>query len=356
MITYPPGKLHLNKQEPSLRNTLRVAAVLTVILSLSLLASVTVQATLPFLAEMRIQSAVNALNQDRLSAQRQQAQSELENSGERAVPALIVALRSENAVTRQNAADILGYIASPQALGALSYGLINDPAPQVRQNAAWALGEIQDLSTLDALRRAAVLDKSRVVRLAAVDSIARIRTRLALAASVNEQYLSAFVTVPGNSMIAYLAVRRDLTWTYDGGKTWHTLSKSLPSLVTTLAVSSQEPQVLYANAYALGLFKSTDGGVTWSAINTGLGIMPGAQFSVTAIAMDAMNPQRLFITTGVWIGTRKVEFFPLSVMHSIDGGATWRTYHKGTNVHPITQLAIKGTHLYALAGDQVLIY
>ena len=173
---------------------------------------------------------------------------------------------------------------------------------------------------------------------------------------MNERELSAFAVASSDSNQVYLATRRDLIVSGDGGKTWLIHPNSLPSLVTTLAVNSLDPQILYVSADGMGLFKSEDGGVTWSAINTGLGLMPGARFSVTAIAMDATNPERLFVTTGVWIGTSHVEFFSINVMHSVDSGATWQVYQKSTNVLPITQLAIKGERLYALAGERVLIY
>lgn len=76
----------------------------------------------PLLADMRIQNAVNLLRQERLTVQRHQAMSELENDGERAVPALITALHSDDPVLRRNAADILSYIVTPQALAALQPG------------------------------------------------------------------------------------------------------------------------------------------------------------------------------------------------------------------------------------------
>jgi len=219
MTTYPLGKLHLKKQETVLQNILRVAAVLTVILSIAVLAFTISNAAAPSLAEMRIQAAVNVLGQDRLGAERQEVMQELETVGERAVPALIVALRSENPVLRRNAADMLGYIASPQALAALRYSLINDAVPQVRQNAAWALGEINDVSTLNDLQQATVLDRTQAVRQAAADSIVRLRSRLAGAARVNDRELSAFAIAPGDSNQVYLATRRDLVLSHDGGKT-----------------------------------------------------------------------------------------------------------------------------------------
>lgn len=219
MTTFTPGREFTNKQKIDWRIALWYAALLTLILSLSALAFAIFNAGSPTLAEMRVQGAVNTLNQPGLTAERQQARRELESAGESAVPALIVALRSEDAVLRRNAAEMLGYIGSPQALAALRYALINDSAPLVRRNAAWALGEINDLSALNDLQQAAVLDPNPSVRQTAADSIARIRARLALTAGVNERVLSAFAAPSGNSKIAYLTTRRELVSTHDGGKT-----------------------------------------------------------------------------------------------------------------------------------------
>lgn len=352
MTTFIPGRLLLNKQKIDWRIAIWYAALLTLVVLISAVAFAAVNAGSPMLAEMRIQNAVNALNQAGLTTERHQAQRELESAGEQAVPPLIVALRSEDAVLRRNAAEMLGYIGSPQALSALRYALISDPTPQVRRNAAWALGEINDWSALADLQQAAVLDQNSSVRQTAADSIARVRTRLAQMAGVNEQELSAFAVASGNSSIAYVATRRELVSTHDSGKTWQTVTGALPSLVTTLAVSPTDPQVLYANADGLGLFTSMDGGGTWTAANIGLGVMPGARFTVTAIAIDSADPQRIFVTTGVWIGTSHVEFYPIAVMRTVNGGATWQVYEKSSNVYPITRLAIAGERLYALAGNQ----
>ena len=155
-----------------------VYAILLVLgIALSLLIFTGVNATMgaitPLVARARIQAEVNMLGRDGLDTQRQQAMQELEEAGERAVPALIAALHSENAVMRQNAADMLNYIPSKHAGRALRYTLLNDPVPQVRENAAWALGEIQDAATLETLQEAASLDSNEMVRIAAGNSIAR---------------------------------------------------------------------------------------------------------------------------------------------------------------------------------------
>jgi hypothetical protein len=67
MITYPLGKLHLDKQVTPLGNILRVAAILSVILSSAVLAFSAVNGAMFLIAEMRIQSAVNTLSQNQAS-------------------------------------------------------------------------------------------------------------------------------------------------------------------------------------------------------------------------------------------------------------------------------------------------
>jgi HEAT repeat protein len=66
----------------------------------------------------------------------------LERMGESAVPALAVALGSNNAMTRQNAATTLGYIGSPRATSSLQLTIV-DSDPIVRSEAIWALDQIQ---------------------------------------------------------------------------------------------------------------------------------------------------------------------------------------------------------------------
>lgn len=87
-----------------------------------LIMSTSINAGASLIAQIRIQSAVQQLNQARLTAQRHQAMHELERAGERAVPALTMALHSDNPVLRRNAADMLSYIVSPQTLEALQAG------------------------------------------------------------------------------------------------------------------------------------------------------------------------------------------------------------------------------------------
>ena len=60
-----------------------------------------------------------------------------------------------------------------------------------------------------------------------------------------------------------------------------------------LAIDPQTPATLYAGTSAYGVFKSTNGGGSWSAFNTGLPYTREA-----ALAIDPQTPATLYAGTG----------------------------------------------------------
>ena len=82
----------------------------------------------------------------------------------------------------------------------------------------------------------------------------------------------------------------------DGGKTWSRTSLQIAD-VTSLAIDPIVPATIYA-ATGIGLFKSTNAGENWIAINQGL-----TNTDVHAIAIDAQD--RLLVgTDGAYSGAR----------------------------------------------------
>jgi len=55
---------------------------------------------------------------------------------------------------------------------------------------------------------------------------------------------------------------------------------------------SSNPQIVYAGTWEEGVFKSTDGGGTWAAVNAGLTTM-----QVLALGIDPSNPQIIYAGT-----------------------------------------------------------
>jgi photosystem II stability/assembly factor-like uncharacterized protein len=89
----------------------------------------------------------------------------------------------------------------------------------------------------------------------------------------------------------------------DGGRTWSPTAVNVSANV--VAFDPTNPNTVYAGAS--GIFKSTDGGTTWSAINQGLTNAGG----VLSIVVDPQNPST------VYAGTNGGCF------KSTDGGQTW---------------------------------
>ncbi|HZQ06199.1 MAG TPA: HEAT repeat domain-containing protein, partial [Anaerolineae bacterium] len=197
--------------------------ILVALALLGALIAFTASANPPAAADVRMQNLVNALREDRLTAARHDAQQQLEEAGEAAVPALLVALRSSNATLRRNAADMLGFIAAPQSIQGLTDALMNDSILDVRRNAAWSLGEINSFVPYAALQHAALFDSSSLVRNSAQDSLARIRSCVALSAGLDEDKLNAFAISPQNSDVVYATSARNLLISKDGGKSWQVL-------------------------------------------------------------------------------------------------------------------------------------
>lgn len=107
--------------------------------------------------------------------------------------------------------------------------------------------------------------------------------------------------------------------------------------IQALAIDPKTPTTVYAGTGTdrAGVFKSTDGGTTWTAMNTGLPDIP----TVTPLAIDPVTP------TTVYAGTDDAGVFK-----STDGGATWEVMNTGLTSLFVTSLAINPetpTRVYA---------
>src|SRR5438477_10566441 len=77
--------------------------------------------------------------------------------------------------------------------------------------------------------------------------------------------------------------------------------------INALAIDPQTPTTLYAGTSGPGVFKSTDGGTTWRAVNTGL----DPRRCCFALAIDPQTPTTLYASTDG------------GVFKSTDGGESW---------------------------------
>ncbi|HJT67893.1 MAG TPA: hypothetical protein VJ749_15655 [Pyrinomonadaceae bacterium] len=126
--------------------------------------------------------------------------------------------------------------------------------------------------------------------------------------------------------------------TTDGGKTWQrVLFTDENTGCSDMAMDPSNPRVIFAGMWPIeihtwgresggpgsGLFKSTDGGVTWKRL-TGNGL-PTRKTGKWALAIAPSNPNRVYalIETGDGVPLRGEETDRGKLWRSEDGGATW---------------------------------
>lgn len=86
--------------------------------------------------------------------------------------------------------------------------------------------------------------------------------------------------------------------------------------VNAIAYDPTNTKIIYVGAPQGGVMKSTDGGLTWSAIGDNWGYN-----TVSAIAVDPKNPTTIYAGTGDFQGM--VGAYTMGVMKSTDGGVSW---------------------------------
>lgn len=119
----------------------------------------------------------------------------------------------------------------------------------------------------------------------------------------------------------YVGARGSGVWkTTDGGTSWTPITDSLSTLtVSGLAIAPSQPQRLYL-ATPSGIFRTDDGGGAWAQVNTTL--MNVLAIDGGAMLVHPTNPNQIFANT---CGSDTTG----GVQRSDDGGVTWRVVLAG---------------------------
>ena len=172
---------------------------------------------------------------------------------------------------------------------------------------------------------------------------------------------------PTNADIVYVAgfgkysvpsEERGVFKSTDGGQTWkRTLFRDGKTGAVDLVIDRNNPNVLYAalwEAYRLeyqmssggqgsGLFKSTDGGETWTELTRNPG-MPAGVVGRIGVAVSGADSNRVYAL---------VENEKGGLFVSNDAGATWTLINENRNIR---QRAFYYTHVYADPKDKDLVF
>jgi photosystem II stability/assembly factor-like uncharacterized protein len=110
----------------------------------------------------------------------------------------------------------------------------------------------------------------------------------------------------------------------NGGNTWSPINTGpTDTNVRALAIDPSTPATIYAGTYGV-VFKSINGGNTWSTINTGL-----TNTNVMALAIDPSTPSTIYAGTNGG-----------GVFKSTNGGSTWSQATSGLTSLTVSSIAI----------------
>jgi len=120
---------------------------------------------------------------------------------------------------------------------------------------------------------------------------------LAVFQGLNAGGITSVAFTPGDPMRIYAGGGHGLFRSADGGQSWQLLSAE-PVFPRVLLVHPKDPQVLFACRQALagekglgapGVFKSTDGGISWHREEVGVG-----QADIFSLALDPNDPRTVY--------------------------------------------------------------
>ncbi len=140
-----------------------------------------------------------------------------------------------------------------------------------------------------------------------------------------------------NPPVLYAAVGPDAFFaSADSAKSWTRIGKSelAASFKRLLAVAPGNGKTLFTITTARGIARSTDQGHNWQIVGNGLPTDNNDTINVQALAIDPTDAKVIYVGTG-W-----ESFNGNGVYKSIDGGTTWSPANRGMLDYGISALAV----------------
>ncbi len=153
---------------------------------------------------------------------------------------------------------------------------------------------------------------------------------------VDEPVLALAVD-PTSPSTLYVSVNGSVSRSTNEGASWQSMSRGITDYVSALAVDPTSPSTVYAGTFGGSVFKTPDAGANWAPIGSGMA-------SVFALVIDRTSPSTAYAGTGT------------GLFRSADGGATWTLLPTGLRNLAVDSMVIDPSSpstLYAAAGNGV---
>ncbi len=135
---------------------------------------------------------------------------------------------------------------------------------------------------------------------------------------------------PSDPSILYLGTAQHGVFrSEDGGKTWRSASRGLPPAlgaapvtpVRALVVHPRDPRTVYLGSEAHGIYKTTDGGESWRAVNEGLPWASAYPTRPPLLAIHPEDPETVYVLLQRRLDSARVEN---ALYKTVNGGRFWR--------------------------------
>jgi len=126
---------------------------------------------------------------------------------------------------------------------------------------------------------------------------------------------------PASASTVYAGTARGLFKSTDGGGSWTSAGLS-DIAINSLTIDPITPSTIYAASTASdNVYTSTDAGASWTAVH--VGIPPGRFNGIGWLLLDPLNPSKLYVLSD---GS---GFASSALYKSVDGGQTWSVVNPG---------------------------
>jgi photosystem II stability/assembly factor-like uncharacterized protein len=176
-------------------------------------------------------------------------------------------------------------------------------------------------------------------------------------------YIMQLSIAPGDARIVLATTNQGLFKSTDAGATWKHIENEhfgfgflRHTHLHGMAIDPRDSNVIFVGGggdklapKGGGMFKSTDGGKTWSKINRGF----TTDVHVSWVVIDPSNSQTVYVATQGWVEGWDRIGNGSGIFKSIDGGQTWQKVNNGIMLLEIGSLAIDPRKPQILfAGDE----